>query len=103
MRFLFARSTDGVEVYAFLVGATVFKTGETGSLGLAGSIPVHLRHRPASALTARTARAEGLGDAGNPNLLGISFNLNGYCGDRLGKFGIRYVGLTTISGNAHEL
>ena len=38
--------TDGVEVYAFLVGATVFKTGETEVLGLAGSIPVHLRHRP---------------------------------------------------------
>jgi hypothetical protein len=35
-----------VEVYAFLVGATVFKTGETEVLGLAGSIPVHLRHRP---------------------------------------------------------
>jgi hypothetical protein len=34
-----------VEVYAFLVGATVFKTGETEYLGLAGSIPVHLRHR----------------------------------------------------------
>ena len=51
-----------MEVYAFLVGATVFKTGETGSLGLAGSIPVHLRHRPASALIARTARAEGLGN-----------------------------------------
>jgi hypothetical protein len=40
--------TDGVEVYAFLVGATVFKTGETEVLGLAGSIPVHLRHRPGS-------------------------------------------------------
>ncbi len=38
--------TNGVEVYAFLVGATVFKTGETEVLGLAGSIPVHLRHRP---------------------------------------------------------
>jgi hypothetical protein len=36
-----------VEVYAFLVGATVFKTGETEYLGLAGSIPVHLRHRSA--------------------------------------------------------
>jgi hypothetical protein len=35
----------GVEVYAFLVGATVFKTGETEYLGLAGSIPVRLRHR----------------------------------------------------------
>ena len=35
-------------MYAFLVGATVFKTGETESLGLAGSIPVHLRHRPDS-------------------------------------------------------
>ena len=34
-----------MEVYAFLVGATVFKTGETEYLGLAGSIPVHLRHR----------------------------------------------------------
>lgn len=40
--------TDGVEVYAFLVGATVFKTGETEFLGLAGSIPVHLRSRPGS-------------------------------------------------------
>jgi hypothetical protein len=39
--------TGGVEVYAFLVGATVFKTGETESLGLAGSIPVHLRCRTA--------------------------------------------------------
>ena len=38
-------SAGGVEVYAFLVGATVFKTGETEYLGLAGSIPVHLRHR----------------------------------------------------------
>ncbi len=38
--------TNGVEVYAFLVGATVFKTDETEVLGLAGSIPVHLRHRP---------------------------------------------------------
>jgi hypothetical protein len=37
----------GVEVYAFLVGATVFKTGETEYLGLAGSIPVRLRHRTA--------------------------------------------------------
>ena len=32
-------------MYAFLVGATVFKTGETEYLGLAGSIPVRLRHR----------------------------------------------------------
>ena len=36
-----------VEVCAFLVGVTVFKTGETEYLGLAGSIPVHLRHRSA--------------------------------------------------------
>jgi hypothetical protein len=40
-----------VEVYAFLVGVTVFKTGETEYLGLAGSIPVHLRHRPAPAVS----------------------------------------------------
>lgn len=28
-----------------LVGAPVFKTGEAENLGLAGSIPVRLRHR----------------------------------------------------------
>ena len=42
--------TEGMgsaEVYAFLVGVPVFKTGETEYLGLAGSIPVHLRHRMA--------------------------------------------------------
>lgn len=32
------------EVSGFLVGPPVLKTGETEYLGLAGSIPVHLRH-----------------------------------------------------------
>jgi hypothetical protein len=35
-----------VEVSAFLVGAPVFKTGGRCSAPPAGSIPVHLRHRP---------------------------------------------------------
>jgi selenocysteine-specific elongation factor len=34
-----------VEVSGFLVVPPVFKTGETEHLGLAGSIPVHLRHQ----------------------------------------------------------
>jgi L-seryl-tRNA(Ser) seleniumtransferase len=36
--------TEAVEVSGLLVVPTVFKTGETEHLGLAGSIPVHLRH-----------------------------------------------------------
>ena len=36
--------TVTVEVSGILVGPPVFKTGETEYLGLAGSIPVHLRH-----------------------------------------------------------
>ena len=40
------RSVDWpTEAYAFLVGAPVFKTGEADHLGLAGSIPVRLRHK----------------------------------------------------------
>lgn len=34
------------EMYGYLVDSPVFKTGETEYLGLAGSIPVHLRQTP---------------------------------------------------------
>ena len=37
-------TTVDPEVSGFLVVPPVFKTGETEHLGLAGSIPVHLRH-----------------------------------------------------------
>ena len=38
------------EASGFLVGPPVFKTGEVEYLGLAGSIPVHLRQAPAGSV-----------------------------------------------------
>lgn len=55
-----------------LVGAPVFKTGETEHLGLAGSIPVRLRRnlpredRPRRAAAARPGRAPPVGPRGGP-------------------------------------
>lgn len=40
------RVGSSVEASGFLVGPPVFKTGEAEYLGLAGSIPVRLRHMP---------------------------------------------------------
>jgi hypothetical protein len=41
-----SRDIISVEAYAFLVDVAVFKTDEAEYLGLAGSIPVRLRHQP---------------------------------------------------------
>jgi 3-hydroxyisobutyrate dehydrogenase-like beta-hydroxyacid dehydrogenase len=78
---LSVRGSNGVEVYAFLVGATVFKTGETEVLGLAGSIPVHLRHPPGPRRAVTAVALLGLGEAGSEigrDLVAAGADVRGY-------------------------
>jgi hypothetical protein len=55
------------------VGAPVFNTGETEDLGLAGSIPVHLRHgrmgEPPGSPMRRTEQASYAGGAKNSSAM----------------------------------
>lgn len=48
-----------MEASGFLVGPPVFNTGEAEYLGLAGSIPVRLRHTYLGSLTPATAHRAG--------------------------------------------